>query len=450
MLKDFQSLVNELQAENSSNGKKEILKRYPQCKKLLQLCLNPYKKFNLTSSQVKKHSDLGGRFLIENIFDLFENMVKGISSGYESIADINIFIKNNSQYEDMIYRILDKDLKCRTGATLVNKIYPGLIPEFKVALAEDYFKQGISVSTKYKSGKKKQVAEILHESLRIKPRHNKVDLASRMWLWSRKLDGVRCICRVENGEITFYSRVGHEFLTLGNLKSEMQKIYQLRDGVFDGEICLIDENGQENFQDVMCEIRRKDHTIKKPRYLIFDYLTLKEFDSGKSNPYDTLSARLIRSPIYNSEMIGAVKQESVLDEEHVVQLLNEAVEKGWEGLILRKDVPYEGKRTKNMLKVKKMNDEEYKIVAVNMGLIDDGQGNKVRGMVSVDIIHRGNRVGVGSGWNYAQRIQYEKHPEEILYKVITVKYFEETTNQYGEHSLRFPVVKSILGEKREV
>ena len=42
----------------------------------------------------------------------------------------------------------------------------------------------------------------------------------------------------------------------------------------------VDDNGDEDFQSVIKEIRRKDHTIKNPKFKVFDILTLDEFDSG--------------------------------------------------------------------------------------------------------------------------------------------------------------------------
>lgn len=443
MLKDFKDMVEELQAENGSNGKKEILKRYPQCKELLRWTLDPYKKFGVTSSQLKKHKDkvLTDRIYEEsNTDDMLRHMLNQLVSrdisGHTAIEIINWFIQHNKKYEDIIYRIIDKDLKCRTGATLINSVYPGLIPEFNVTLAEDHFKQ------------------------------KKVDLASGKWFWSRKLDGVRCICRKEDGVVTFYSRQGHEFLTLGKLEEEIKTVPG--NFVLDGEICLVDEHGKENFQDVMKEIRKKDHTIKSPKYLVFDSLTLNEFDNGDRKTDLGLAYRYNRfgDLIHNtSTSVSIVEQNLIKTEKDLEDAIQLASNEGWEGLILRKDVPYEGKRTKNMLKVKKMHDAEYIVRDVLTGDIDDGQGNKVKGMTAVEICHVHsfptdgpppwttpslNKVKVGSGWTYDQRIRFKDNPEEIIGKTITVKYFEETKNQNGGYSLRFPIVKAIHGEKREV
>jgi hypothetical protein len=215
MFQDFQNLINELQAENGSNGKKGILKKYPQCKELLKWTLDPYRKFGVTSDQLKKHSEIKHNFerdggLPFGVEDLLWELSERVVTGHDAIGEINSFIEKHKEYEDLIYRIIDKDLKCRTGATLINKVYPGLIPEFKVALAEDYFKQ------------------------------KNVDLDSGKWLWSRKLDGVRCICRIENNDIRFFSREGHEFWTLDVLKEDI-KFHVGTNCVLDGEICLVDE-----------------------------------------------------------------------------------------------------------------------------------------------------------------------------------------------------------------
>lgn len=47
--------------------------------------------------------------------------------------------------------------------------------------------------------------------------------------------------------------------------------------VVDGEICIIDDEGNEHFNWIMKEITRKDHTIQNPHYKLFDILTYDEF-----------------------------------------------------------------------------------------------------------------------------------------------------------------------------
>ena len=122
----------------------------------------------------------------------------------------------------------------------------------------------------------------------------------------------------------------------------------------------------------------------------------------------------------------------------------------WEGFMLRKDVVYEGKRTKNLLKVKKFHDAEYTVVDVdfdNHEVVREGRSETIKMLAQVWIEHKGHRVKVGSGFTQEQRIQYMT--ENIVGKLITVQYFEETKNDKGGISLRFPTVKHIYDGNRE-
>ena len=64
------------------------------------------------------------------------------------------------------------------------------------------------------------------------------------------------------------------------------------------------------------------------------------------------------------------------------------------------------------------------------------------------IEHKSHLVKVGSGFTQEQRLKYMDG--SILGKTITVQYFEETKNQDGGISLRFPTVKHIYENGRTV
>jgi len=87
-----------------------------------------------------------------------------------------------------------------------------------------------------------------------------------------------------------YSRQGKRFDTLGVVEQEIKSI-GLTNVVFDGEICMIDEDGDESFQDVMKEIRKKNHTIQNAMFKVFDCLSLTEFTLGAGET--PLQSRLI-------------------------------------------------------------------------------------------------------------------------------------------------------------
>ena len=134
-LGELQKLVSALNETNSSNEKKEILKRFPQCQTLLSWTYDPYKQFYVTSKNLKKRSDLTSKinFKAIDIIELLNILTYRISTGHNAIAVINDFIKNNEEYRELIYNIIDKNLKTRTDAKLINSVWPVTPLLFKVS-----------------------------------------------------------------------------------------------------------------------------------------------------------------------------------------------------------------------------------------------------------------------------------------------------------------------------
>ena len=440
LLKQFGLMVEELSSTTSNNEKKDILYKWggthPKLLNLMEYIYSDYKKYYITSKNCKKYNnnygDSTGQHLChENYFgDLFtmlDNLNNRVWTGHEAISYVNGFVENHSEYEDLIWRIIDRDMKCRVSTSLINKVFPGTIPVFKVALADNY-KPGIA------------------------------NFEEEMWLCSRKLDGVRCLAIIdEDGDIKFYSRGGNEFLTLDNVKKDLKKL-NLSSVVLDGELCIVDEDGNEDFQSVMKEINRKNHTIDNPLFQIFDFLTLDEFNSQEGEVELGMRLTFLRAALSSDTYKGkpiqhlkVLEQLLIEDSDSFQVMFDQASENGWEGLMLRKNVGYVGKRSKDLLKVKKFYDEEYKVIHCESGpvrYIKDDKEVEEEMLSNIVIEHKGNRVGVGSGFSIDQRKEFFEDPSKIMYKTVTIQYFEESKNKDGEYSLRFPVLKHVYQNGR--
>ena len=106
----------------------------------------------------------------------------------------------------------------------------------------------------------------------------------------------------------------------------------------------------------------------------------------------------------------------------------------------------------DILKVKTFHDDEYKVEGLNFGpfrYVKEGKEVEEEMLTAVLIKHKGNTVNVSSGFTIEQRQAYYKQPSTIHGKIITVQYFEETNNQDGGISLRFPTVKHIYDNERD-
>jgi DNA ligase-1 len=271
---------------------------------------------------------------------------------------------------------------------------------------------------------------------------------------SRKFDGTRIIAIVDDeGDVLFFTRQKTQIFTLDVVKAQIQKV-GLRSCVLDGEICKM-ENGLEKFQALMKELRKDNHTIQNPKYLIFDMLTLDEFNSGSGNRlYGQRYLNLLKVITPKEEpVLSVVEQRKMKKLSDAEEYMSIAVQSGWEGLIIRKDVRYEAKRSKNMLKMKKFIDEEFKIVGYALNddtsVIIDGVDTRTTTLGSVYIMLEGKyKVSVGSGFDKEERLEFAKNPKSLIGKVITVKHFGVTTDQNGKRSLRFPTFKCFHGKQR--
>ena len=435
MIHDFDyvmGMVRDLRATSSTKDKTGIIEDYCNinntgasfAKNILLYTYHPAWQYYVTSDNIQKKKNLSGKHY-KNFFDLLNDLKDRKITGHDAIGAVNTFVEHYPDYEELILCVIDKDLKTRAGDKIINKAIKDHIPEFSVALAEKYEPKLVD----WNDG----------------------------WYVSRKIDGARCIAIVdEAGEVTFLSRTGKVFDTL-EVVADGIKAIGLNSIVLDGELCLVDEDGNEDFQGVMKELRKKDHTIPNPSFKIFDMITIDEFYSKKgqkNRPYSIRYANLCAVMQPNEcPCLTVLEQELIHNDEHFQEWVKEAADNGWEGVMLRADESYKGKRSKDLLKVKKFFDDEYEVVDTEMGpfrYVLNGKEHEETMLSCVMIQHKNHTVRVGSGFSIDQRQEFYKNPNKILGQIITVQYFEETQNQDGGISLRFPTFKILHGSARTV
>ena len=344
-------------------------------------------------------------------------------TGNEALSYCKGFLKSAPQeYRQLVLYVFNKDLKLGIDTKTVNKVIPGLIDTFDVALAFDIQKSPTYLKR----------------------------VESEKYLITRKLDGVRCIAIVKNGDIKFFSRLGHEYTSLSKLRNVLKDtLPKYWEGVFDGELCVIDNDGKENFKLAVSAVKHKEDQMEHPHYKVFDCLELDEFYGRKESPI--YSVRLARA----NKLLLQCPETAFTSVLRAVEYTPynfyraEAIvaQRGYEGLILRSDTPYRSGRTSDLLKVKKFMDAEYQIEdfkstkKLMKGL--SGTMEAVECLGAVVIRHKGNPVEVGSGFSDAQRIDMWRNQDKYIGKIITVKYFEESQDAHGTVSLRFPIFKGF-------
>ena len=138
-------MVRDLRATSSTIDKQNIIEDYCNhkseaatfAKNILLYTYHPLWQYNVTSDNIKKKSHLKGRDF-GSIYFLLNALKDRQITGHDAIGAVNTFIDKYPDCDELIYCIIDKDLKTRAGDKIINKAIPDHIPEFSVALADKY------------------------------------------------------------------------------------------------------------------------------------------------------------------------------------------------------------------------------------------------------------------------------------------------------------------------
>ena len=138
--------------------------------------------------------------------------------------------------------------------------------------------------------------------------------------------------------------------------------------------------------------------------------------------------------------------EGEFDNTRVQELLKQVVSLKQEGLMINvHGSKYEFDRSKNMLKVKQMYPVDLRVVDVLEG---SGANKGKAGALLVN--YKGYPLKVGSGLTKELREKFWEDKDSIIGKIVTIKYFEETTNKKDDSkSLRFPIFLEVRNDKDE-
>lgn len=255
----------------------------------------------------------------------------------------------------------------------------------------------------------------------------------------RKLDGCRCIV----DRYGMHSRNGKEWISAPHIFNKLKPLFEkYPDLIFDGELYY--HSDEDNFNEVISLIKKSKPTeedLKKSaelvQYWIYDL---------PSNPKDfkdrnmDLQSWFDWNPEIFDDSFVCVKTYEVIGKDMIQDLLEKFVSEGYEGAIVRLNAPYECKRSKNLLKVKQFQDEEFKIID-----IEEGRGNLSgkAGRIIVDV--DGQRVAAGLKFSHEEAQEIWEHKDYYIGKEATVKFFSRTQ----DGSLRFPKVVQIDRKRYE-
>ncbi len=207
--------------------------------------------------------------------------------------------------------------------------------------------------------------------------------SSADWLFEIKWDGYRAIAELDSSELQLYSRNGNSFLSKYPEVVQELKKWDV-DAVVDGEIVVLNEDGNPEFQKLQHFEENRQFPIL---YYVFDLLRL--------NGNDLYSMPLIKRKELLRDIM--VENEVIKYSDHVVEqgesFFEVAKERDLEGVIAKKadSLYYPGKRTNEWLKIKHHKSDE----AIICGFTAPRGGRKYFGALVLGMVQNGKLEYIG-------------------------------------------------------
>ena len=406
-------LFKQIQETSGTNDKKAIIaanKDNELFKKCLVFLLDGNINTGISNKKINKKvepsSELAPYYLCMNstFEEVMDYLIKNNTGTDADIYEIQCFLDGHEEDREFYEQMITKSFRLGADAKVVNKCIPNLIPTWEVML-------GTSIE------------------------HCK--LPENTWFsLSQKLNVNRCTSY--NGE--FYTRQNKNYIGLYHIKADIEKIPNAKDFVFDGELVYKNDEGLSDsaaFQRGTGIANNKSENKEKLKLVIFDVLPKEDFDNKISkDTYKTRKQHLLNLKQYETENIEIVKMfYEGTDQSEIWKWLDYCEQNDIEGCMLNLDAPYECKRTKNLMKIKKFYDFDLQIIGYEEGT---GRNKGKLGAFVVD--YKGNKVNVGSGFSDQERKDFWQNRDELIGRVITVKYKEISKDKKtGLESLQFPI-----------
>jgi len=425
-IKNLTNLLVDLKGTSKPKEKQQIIKDYDSdfLRYVLKAAYEPFVMYHIKL----KPSEIpmpGKKDIVDiDLKSLLDFCIRSQSPKQNRAAVIEQLSLLTKGSQDLLIGILNKNLKCGLGVRNILKVFHGLVSRFEVQLANIY-----------KEDKKYKI---------------------KKWLWSYKLDGLRCIALRINGEWEFRTRKGKEFLTVDHLKKQLESLY-IKYGYtfFDGELYKHGLKFEEIQSLVMGFKKGTAHNIE---YHIFVAGSAESFLNQRVEGIVALTDTTISDELNNVVVV----ETGIVDIDHtlIMDILDRAFNMGYEGIMLRDiDVPYDFKRSDKIIKLKSNEDEGEEIsdcvvldieidlypviIKIERELEGDYEHSEmIYEKLLVKLIvgqKNGIECKVGSGFSLDFRRYYTENPKDLIGKTIEVLH-----QGYGANNrMRFPRLKRV-------
>ena len=356
-------------------------------------------------------------------------------------------ILSNAEEPEAVERLIKRDARCSVNSTLLNKVFPNLIPEIPCMLAQPMNEKTL--------------------------KNIKFPAFSQL-----KADGMRCIAFITSNNVRMFSRNGTEIIC-EPLKNTLMTIGQIEENLLsdnvalmlDGElICykdnkLLDRKTSNGICNKVLKGTASENELNLIQMQLWDIVRV---DSNTFSPLEDKSYEARLEDLYSILNMSIFSKLEVIPTE-VVNSMEEALEhfqkmlsQGLEGTILKnQDAKWSNTRSKDLVKLKEENTIDLLVVDIEEGSGDFEGG---LGAIICETSDKKLRVRVGTGFSFEDRgfvndlsngkkvVKQIKSLEEVsknyLGKIVEVKYNQIIKSKgKDEMSLFLPRLVCVRNDK---
>jgi hypothetical protein len=410
------SILEELAADNSRTYKESILKREYNnelLSRVIRAALHPYVNYYIKNITYKPICT--GTISLDEALIALDKLSSRIVTGNEA-RDYLCEILDECTEDDaeVIFRVIDRDLKCGVNVATVNKIWHRLVPTFDVMLADT------------------------DKSKIIFPAYAQI-----------KMDGVRCHILFDGEFAHAFSRNGKLIDHKGALDKSARALMK-KGETWDGELVCVNPDMTYMSRQISNGIINKaiKGTITEKEAESITFTAWDIVDETSTIPYEQRFKKLEDAFMLNgvfAPKFRLIENRVVSNMKEAEEWFKEALMDGQEGIILKNiQSVWQPKRVKDMCKFKAENEADLKVIGWEYGT---GKNSKRLGNLVLSTEDGLLTVSVGTGFSDAQRDEYTK--EMMLGKIVTVKYNMKIKDDNGNWSLFLPRFVEIRNDKDE-
>jgi len=407
-------ILEALEADNSRLYKEAILlprKGDNTLQRFFALAFDPWKNWGVAKyDRPKSPGPRGhGDDLTLEFLDLLVRLDKRELKGNAAKKAVSELIASGDGLaQKWLERLLWRNLRCGVSSTTVNKMWPGTVVPFAVALAGTLPTKGVNGNFVF--------SEPVAYPVRVEA----------------KLDGLRVVAVKSKGEVTLYTRNGTVLETLPRIKAAIEALSS-DDFVLDGE--AMGEDWNESASVVMSAKSKKDDSTMC--YHVFDCVPLADWQAQKSELH--YRARLLDLQTIVGDTTGTpfryVKSTMANNEAELRAFYEECLDESYEGVML-KDLKavYQWKRSSAILKLKPVATEEGVVV----GWYEASKATKRAGQFGGFKVLTPNGVVTRVGGGYSDKLKNEVNadPNSYIGRIVECEHQPPFT---PDGKLRFPV-----------